>query len=132
MRKRLKNSEKSVYRCSRYNNNGSKACSSHYIDEEFIRAFVLDDIRTYAQLAANKRDELADKLCKAFKNTSGSELSMIRSKIKSIEKRLQEVNDRMKNIYEDKFLGKIPEDIAFGLMKDFTSEKPNLKPNCRN
>lgn len=135
MRKRLKNGEKSVYRCSRYNNNGSNACSPHYIDEEFISAFVLDDIQTYAQLAVNKRDELADKLCKAFKNSNGSEVSMIRSKIKSIEKRLQEVNFRMKNIYEDKCLGKIPEDIAFGLMKDFTAEKNELEtklPKLKN
>ena len=139
MRKKLKDSEKSVYRCSRYNNNGSKACSPHYIDEEYISEFVLNDIRTYAQLAVNKREELADKLCKAFKSTNGSEISMIRSKIKSIEKRLCEVNSRMKNIYEDKCLGKIPEDIAFGLMKDFTAEKneretklPNLKNKIDN
>lgn len=135
MRKKLKDSEKSVYRCSRYNNNGSKACSSHYIDEECIRAFVLDDIKNYAQLATNRRDELAEKLCKAFKNSNGSEVSMIRSKIKSIEKRLQEVNARMKNIYEDKCLGKIPEDIAFELMKDFTAEKNELEtklPTLKN
>ena len=74
-------------------------------------------------------------LCKAFKNSNGSEVSMIRSKIKSIEKRLQEVNSRMKNIYEDKCLGKIPEDIAFGLMKDFTTEKNELEtklPKLKN
>ena len=127
MRRTLKDSEKGVYRCSRYNNNGSKACSSHYIDEEYISAFVLDDIRNYAQLAANKRDELAEKLYKAFKNSNGSEVSMIRSKIKSIEKRLREVNDRMKNIYEDKCLGKIPEDIALDIIKDFTAEKNDLE-----
>lgn len=127
MRRKLKDSEKGVYRCSRYNNNGSKACSSHYIDEEYISAFVLDDIRNYAQLATNKREELAEKLYKALKNTNNSEVSTISSKIRSFEKRLFEVNDRIKNLYEDKCLGKIPEDIALDIIKDFTAEKNDLE-----
>ena len=127
MRRKLKDSEKGVYRCSRYNNNGSIACSSHYIDEEYISAFVLDDIRNYAQLATNKREELAEKLYKALKNTNNSEVSTISSKIRSFEKRLFEVNDRIKNLYEDKCLGKIPEDIALDIIKDFTAEKNDLE-----
>lgn len=127
MRRKLKDREKGVYRCSKYNNNGSKACSSHYIDEEYISAFVLDDIRNYAQLAANKREELAEKLYKALKKANSSESSMISAKIKSIEKRLFEVDDRIKSLYEDKCLGKIPEDIALGLIKNFTAEKNELE-----
>lgn len=135
MRRKLKDREKGVYRCSRYNNNGSKACSSHYIDEEYISAFVLDDIRNYAQLAANKREELAEKLYKALKNENSSETSTISTKIKIIEKRLFEVDDRIKNLYEDKCLGKIPEDIVIDLIKNFTAEKNELEeklPTLKN
>lgn len=127
MRKQLKDREKGVYRCSRYNNNGSGACSSHYIDEEYISAFVLDDIRNYAQLAVEKREELAEKLYKALKKTNSSEISTLKSKVKSIENRLFEINDRIKNLYEDKCLGKIPEDVALSLMQNFTSEKTELE-----
>ena len=105
MRKQLKDREKGVYRCSRYNNNGSGACSSHYIDEEYISAFVLDDIRNYAQLAVEKREELAEKLYRALKKTNSSEISTLKSKVKSIENRLFEINDRIKNLYEDKCFG---------------------------
>lgn len=127
MRKKLKDREKGVYRCSRYNNNGREACSSHYIDEEYISAFVIDDIRNYAQLATNKREELAEKLYKALKNTNSSEVSTISSKIRNIEKRIFELGDRIKNLYEDKCLGKIPEDVALDLMKNFTAEKNELE-----
>jgi len=127
MRKQLKDREKGVYRCSRYNNNGSGACSSHYIDEEYISAFVLDDIRNYAQLAVEKREELAEKLYRALKKTNSSEISTLKSKVKSIENRLFEINDRIKNLYEDKCLGKIPEDVALSLMQNFTSEKTELE-----
>ena len=49
--------------------------------------------------------------------------------MKNIEKRLCEVNDRIKSLYEDKCLGKIPEDIALELIKDFTAEKNELETN---
>ena len=55
MRKKLKNSEKGVYRCSRYNNNGSIACSSHYIDEESMNN---DQLKLYEtiDISAEERE----------------------------------------------------------------------------
>ena len=135
MRRKLKDREKGVYRCSRYNNNGITACTSHYIDEEYISAFVLNDIRTYAHLATAQREELAEKLYKALKKSNSSEIGNIKSKIKTTENRLFEINDRIKNLYEDKCLGKIPEDIAINLMRDFTVEKADLEkslPELKN
>ena len=135
MRRQLKEREKGVYRCSRYNNNGITACTSHYIDEEYISAFVLNDIRTYAHLATAQREELAEKLYKALKKSNSSEIGNIKSKIKTTENRLFEINDRIKNLYEDKCLGKIPEDIAINLMRDFTVEKADLEkslPELKN
>lgn len=135
MRRQLKEREKGVYRCSRYNNNGITACTSHYIDEEYISTFVLNDIRTYAHLATAQREELAEKLYKALKKSNSSEIGNIKSKIKTTENRLFEINDRIKNLYEDKCLGKIPEDIAINLMRDFTVEKADLEkslPELKN
>ena len=127
MRKRLKDREKGVYRCSRYNNNGSKACSSHYIDEEYISEFILNDTRTYAKLAVTDRERIAERLYAALRNSSSSEKGIVKSKIKTTEKRLAEINARLKNLYEDKCTGKIPEDIFSSLMKDFTKEKSDLE-----
>lgn len=127
MRKQLKDREKGVYRCSKYNNNGSKACSSHYINEDYISTFILNDIRNYANLAVTDRENLADRLYKALKKSNRGEMSSVKTKIKAIETRLLELNDRIKCVYEDKCTGKMPEDIALGLMKDFTDEKADLE-----
>ena len=127
MRKQLKDREKGVYRCSKYNNNGSKACSSHYINEDYISTFILNDIRNYANLAVTDRENLADRLYKALKKSNRGEMSSVKTKIKVIEARLLELNDRIKCVYEDKCTGKMPEDIALGLMKDFTDEKADLE-----
>ena len=127
MRKQLKDREKGVYRCSKYNNNGSKACSLHYINEDYISTFILNDIRNYANLAVTDRENLADRLYKALRKSNRAEMSSVKTKIKAIETRLLELNDRIKCVYEDKCTGKMPEDIALGLMKDFTDEKADLE-----
>lgn len=127
MRKQLKSCEKGVYRCSKYNNNGSKACSSHYIDEDYISAFILNDIRSYANLAVTQREDLANRLYKALKKNNQGEMSSVKTKINAMENRLLELGNRIKCVYEDKCIGKMPEDIALELMKEFTDEKADLE-----
>lgn len=127
MRKQLKSCEKGVYRCSKYNNNGSKACSSHYIDEDYISAFILNDIRNYANLAVTQREDLANRLYKALKKNNQGEMSSVKTKINAMENRLLELGNRIKCVYEDKCIGKMPEDIALELMKEFTDEKADLE-----
>ena len=127
MRKQLKDREKGVYRCSRYNNNGGKACTPHYIDEEYIVTFVLNDIRKYAILAKEERKELASRLFSSMKANNNIESVTVKSKIREAEKRLIEINSRLKNLYEDKCTGKIPENIFCGLMNDFTKEQADLE-----
>lgn len=70
---------------------------------------------------------MADKLYKALKKSNRGEMGSVKTKIKNIETRLLELNDRIKCIYEDKCTGKMPEDIALGLMKNFTDEKAELE-----
>ena len=69
------------------------------IMRRYISAFVLNDIRTYAHLATAQREELAEKLYKALKKSNSSEIGNIKSKIKTTENRLFEINDRIKNLY---------------------------------
>ena len=61
----------------------------------------------YTTLAVNEREHLADKLCKTLKKSNRSEMGSVKTKIKSIETRLLELNDRIKCIYEDKCTGRI-------------------------
>ena len=68
---------------------------------------ILNDIRNYATLAVNEREHLADKLCKTLKKSNRSDMGSVKTKIKSIETRLLELNDRIKCIYEDKCTGRI-------------------------
>lgn len=127
MRKQLKDREKGVYRCSRYNNNGGRSCTPHYIDEEYISAFVINDIRAYAKLAVEEREKTAERLYSALRKNNSTESGVVKSKIRTAENRLNEISARLKNLYEDKCKGSIPEDIFSGLMSDFTKEKSELE-----
>lgn len=127
MNKKLKNSEKGVYRCSRYNNNGGKACTPHYIDEADICAFVINDIRLHAILAAGDREQLANRLSASMKQTNSGEESALRSKIREAESRMTVIASTLKSLYEDKCAGKMPETVFQSLMNDFVKEQTALE-----
>jgi len=127
MRKQLKTAEKGVYRCSRYNNNGGKACTPHYIDEADVCAFVINDIRQHAQLAVNEREQLASRLLSLMKKANSGEANAVKVKIKEAENRLTVISSTLKNLYEDKCAGKLPEDVFLNLMGDFTKEKTAIE-----
>jgi hypothetical protein len=127
MRKRLKTTEKGVYRCSRYNNNGGKACTAHYIDEDVVREFVLNDIRQHAKLAVNEKERLASRLLASMKKNQSGESNAIRAKIREAENRLTVIASTLKSLYEDKCAGKIPESVFLNLMGDFTKEQAELE-----
>ena len=123
MRKQLKTAEKGVYRCSRYNNNGGKACTTHYIDENDICEFVLTDIRLHAKLATAEREQLATRLLSSMRQNQSGESKAIRAKIREIENRISSITSNLKSLYEDKCAGKIPEAVFISLMGDFTKEQ---------
>jgi DNA invertase Pin-like site-specific DNA recombinase len=127
MRKKLKNSEKGVYRCSRYNNNGGKTCTTHYIDESDICAFVINDIRLYAHMATKEREMLAKRLMDSSKQANSGETNTIRSKIREAENRLIVIASTLKNLYEDKSAGKLPETVFFDLMNGFVKEQTEVE-----
>jgi DNA invertase Pin-like site-specific DNA recombinase len=127
MNKKLKTVEKAVYRCSRYNNNGGKACTPHYIDEADICAFVLNDIKNHAQLAVNEREQLANRLMASMKNCQSSEAGAMRAKIKNAENRLSVIKGTLKSLYEEKIAGKIPESVFQDLMSGFVKEQSEIE-----
>ena len=50
------------YRCSRYTNSGSKACSIHTIDADTLESIILSDIRYHAQATIADEKSLTDRL----------------------------------------------------------------------
>lgn len=123
MRKKLKNGERCSYRCSRYNNKGSSACSTHLVYEEDISEFILKDIKQYAVLSAKEREHLSKQLMAIIHKNKNTEANTTRSKIECSESRLKVIAATLKSLYEDKCAGKFPEEVLSELMTEYTKER---------
>lgn len=127
MRKMLKDREIGVYCCSRYNNNGGNTCSTHYIQENVLAHFVLNDVKRYAVLAASEREYLTEQLLDSIQQNRNGAAKELQTKQKEIERRLSVISANIKNLYEDKCLGKTPENIFYSLLQDYSKEQTELE-----
>lgn len=96
MRRKYVAYEKKVYRCSRYNNNGGRACTTHNVDEDTLAAFVLNNIRTHARLAIE--DKCMGKLPE---NVFYDLLGKYNQEQADIEKRLPELRAELARVEEN-------------------------------
>ena len=114
------------YNCGTYNRFGKIACNSHYIKMKDIDAIVLADIRALTQQviedeSAAKSAFLAKKQSEHAKQTSEDKKRLSDSK-----HRLNELANLIPKIYEDKVLGKVPEDVCLDLLQKYTAEQKEL------
>ena len=124
---KLANGEKGLYRCSRYNNNGSNACGTHYIEEDDLCEIVLNDIRHYAVIAENEKETIANKLLTLKSKHAMAETKVIKSQITNAENRLAVIKTTIKNLYIDKCIGNLPEEVFKSMMEDFLKEQSDLE-----
>ena len=127
MRKKMAHGEKGFYRCSRYNNNGSEACTTHYIEENDLCEFVLDDIRKYAVITESEKENIAKRLISLKKRNIKCETKVLQSQINSAEKRLSSIKSAIKNLYIDKCNGSLPEEVFKSMLDDFLIEQAELE-----
>ncbi len=127
MRRKYVAYEKGVYRCSRYNNNGGRACTTHNVDEDTLAAFVLNDIRTHARLAMEDKERIAGQLVTALRKKNSKEISAVNRKVQECEKRINVIGQTIKNLYEDKCMGKLPENIFYDLLGKYNQEQADIE-----
>lgn len=130
--KHLKTGIIGTYRCESYANNGKTACSPHYIQEEPLKSFVLNDIRLYAQLANEDREKITQRLLSAIHHTQMGESRLLNNKLREMRNRVETISSDIKNLYEDKCMGKLPETVFQNLLRGFTKEQDDLSGQIQN
>ena len=115
------------YNCGAFKTFGKRVCSSHVINLDVIEKIVLEDIKAKANFV-NFNEEVARKEFlqrqeKYQKNNLVQDTKLLNDKTK----RLSEINNLIRSTYEDKVLGKIPEDICISLLNNYQNEKENLE-----
>lgn len=118
-----KEPEYKAYVCNRYASGGKNACSSHYINQKVLTQIVLTDIRCKAIWAQNSRDKLREKIL-AQKESAGREKARtLQAELSAIDRRLPELDRLVQSAYEDKVLGKIPENLCVQLLNGYEAER---------
>ncbi len=116
-----------VYRCTRYSNNGETACTQHYIQENTLKAFILNDIRIHARLAVAERERITGQLVNTLNQSQNKASAHLETQLREATNRLTAVETTIKSLYEDKCLGKLPENIFQNLLSGYVREQAELE-----
>lgn len=121
-----KGRKRNYFNCGNHNRFGKFVCTSHYIKMETLNEIVLQDIRFMAQLVVSD-EEYARSQFIAYKERFNSHQTETEEKrLRDGKHRLEELKKLISSIYEDKVLGKIPEDVCVNLLEKYQTEQKEL------
>ena len=114
------------YNCGIYNRNGKIACSSHYISLNAIHGVVLADIRSMAALVLEDEEAARQQFLSKKEQINSRQTAEEQKRLRDGKYRLAELEKLIPSIYEDKVLGKIPEDVCVSLLEKYQAEQKVL------
>jgi site-specific DNA recombinase len=103
----------------------------HYIRYEDLYSIVLNDIRRYAELAKKHERELVEAIRKSRSDSTEKQLSQYKREIDKAEKRLSEISQIIKRLYEDSVMGKLADERFYEMSKGYEIECAELKEFIR-
>ena len=116
---------KPSYTCGLHSRCGGDVCSTHFIKQYLIEATVLADIQAKSRMVLREADAKARFM--AYKSRQHESRSAEEKKREAeVKKRLDELDKLIQGIYEDKVLGRVPEDVCISLLEKYSTEKKSL------
>ena len=114
------------YQCGSYNRFRKFYCTSHYIKMKEINAIVLADIRYMASLVVENEEEARNRFLAQKAQVNERQTAEEKKRLNDGRYRLEELQKLIPSIYEDKVLGKIPEDVCVNLLEKYQAEQKAL------
>lgn len=115
------------FNCGSFNKFRGQSCSSHYIKMATLNQIVLEDIRSKMNLVQMDEQKAREEFLKRCEQFTSAEIAQDRKRVNQINRRLAELEKLITAAYEDKVVGKIPEDICVGLLNRYQEERQELK-----
>ena len=107
------------FNCGKYNRHGKIACTSHYIKMKDIDTLVLADIRSMATLVIEDENAARQQFLSKKEQLNSRQTAEEHKRLREGKFRLNELETLIPSIYEDKVLGKIPEDVCVKLLEKY-------------
>ncbi|MDE6454879.1 MAG: recombinase family protein [Dysosmobacter sp.] len=120
------------YSCAKSTAIGSVACSTHYINYNTLYQVVQEDIKRNAILFSEDREQTTKRLMELKCADEQKQASKMRNELAAAEKRLAELDVKLKRTYEDNINGKLPDHIFSMFISDYDAEKEALKATIAN
>lgn len=118
------------YDCSTYtlaHQKHSKACRGHYITTKALRILILDTIRRVSTFAISNKDDFIEKVRTASQIRQEEAAKDIKRKLKKDSKRVAELDNIIKKLYESFAVGRISEERFDVLIKEYEVEQKTLQ-----
>ncbi|MCL2140786.1 MAG: recombinase family protein [Dehalococcoidia bacterium] len=125
-RERKRKAAKSYYRCSRYVNNGSNACTAHSIETQALASVILQEIQNYARTVTQGETELFSKLLALSGENAENEAKMTEKTLHATESRISFIETAGKQLFEEKVNGNVPDAMFKKMMAEYQLEIEQL------
>jgi len=115
------------FSCWVYKNYGKERCTSHAIGWKTMNQLVLEDIRRNAKAAKLATQKYKDMLLAAKTEKKRQETEKFKRELKTVEKRLSELDRILNKLYEDLALEKLTEERYQIMSKRYEEEQAGLR-----
>lgn len=112
--------------CSTYKRKGKDACTLHFIQYDDLYQLVLSDIQSKLSLLRVNEEFFARRLQVELDNTSTYKMQALQKEADEIKKRLQLLDRKFDQMYEDKLSGVLPVHKFLEMTKNTESEHQQL------
>lgn len=117
---------KEHYRCLSYKSSRA-SCTSHYITDEVLQNLVLENIQKVISYMKSYEDLfIKEQLAKSTQDEL-KQISKNKKELEKAKKRIIEIDNLFKHIYEDNISGKISDDRFRNLSFNYDKEQQELK-----
>ena len=116
-----------TYECGLRNRYGADKCTKHYINGDVIHKIILDDIRAKAKIVAEDEEGIRKRFIRRNAMLAEQSDKETAKAIKTKRARIAALDDLMSKAYEDKLLGKMPEELCLKFIDRYIAEQENLR-----
>ena len=117
--------QKPAFACGLHSRCGGNICSTHYIKQYLIEDVVLSDIQNMVQMTFDEEDA-KQKFLARKESMWESQTVADKKREQDISNRIKELERLIQSVYEDKVMGRVPEDICVDLLEKYSTEKKVL------
>ena len=120
------------YVCGTYSRCGASTCTTHYISQKQIEKIVLVDILAKARYVIENEDEARQEFLRRKETEGTKHLDDARQQLAKCQSRLAELKMMTQKVYQDKLLGKVPEDLCLETLGQFRAEEAELTEKVKS